>query len=350
MKIDGISEKYATFFGTVIHERNNLNIAIELVRNGLAQPADWSMSYTSASAAASIHAAVHVAKNARLRLWKSYTPPVIPGEKTYSGTVAEIVSGDTIIVRVGTPENLVLRPWYENCQQFSHYGRCCELIIYFCYTSGIVKKGGFSCLQSARQGSTGQELMSHLRKMRRISCVPGWLESKSMLMWNTWLSCKTSSENLGLWQWQRRKERVTLRFCCWKQVLRRWLDISREQNAHNFTMVRLFCLGKHISFNIEFFRVDWSWEESSRCKEGIVGCAYEGKAGRRRRQAPSWLEYVFNGARLKVLVPAQGLLITFNLSGVQCARTGAAAAKDKSSQSKFSFWNNNRVSQFLQLS
>ena len=59
LKIGGVSEKFATFFGSVVHENNNLNISVELVRNGLAQPVDWSMSYANASCAASIHAGTH---------------------------------------------------------------------------------------------------------------------------------------------------------------------------------------------------------------------------------------------------------------------------------------------------
>lgn len=56
LEIGGVSEKYATFFGGVRNMTNKLNIAEELVRNGLAQPTDWSMSYTDGSSAASIHA------------------------------------------------------------------------------------------------------------------------------------------------------------------------------------------------------------------------------------------------------------------------------------------------------
>lgn len=109
LDIGGLGDKYKTPFATVIHPRGN--ISVELARYGLALPSDWSLGFTSHSNASAIHAAIQQAKSQRIRLWKNYQPPAIPGEKVYAGVVAEVVSGDTVVVRVGSPELLQNAPW-----------------------------------------------------------------------------------------------------------------------------------------------------------------------------------------------------------------------------------------------
>lgn len=56
------------------------------------------------------------------------------------------------------------------------------------------------------------------------------------------------------------------------------------------------------------------------------------KSDNYERHVQGIVEYVFNGARLKVFIPAQDLLITVNLSGVQCGRTGPSRAKEPKDQ------------------
>merc|ERR1712176_1549057 len=85
--------------------------SVELVKSGLGMPADWSMEYTTPAYASAIHNAVRAAKMANVRRWKNFVAPVIQGETEYNGVVAEIVSGDTLIVRVGSPDQIENSPW-----------------------------------------------------------------------------------------------------------------------------------------------------------------------------------------------------------------------------------------------
>mmetsp|Transcript_8588 Transcript_8588/g.15747 ORF Transcript_8588/g.15747 Transcript_8588/m.15747 type:complete len:931 (-) Transcript_8588:130-2922(-) len=111
--INGIDDRFNTFYGSVQHPAGD--ISVELVKNGLARAVDWSMQYTSLQHAATLRGATKDAKNKKLRLWKDYKAPTISGDKTFEGVVSEIVSGDTIMVRVGTEEQLAGRPW--ECQE-----------------------------------------------------------------------------------------------------------------------------------------------------------------------------------------------------------------------------------------
>jgi hypothetical protein len=49
-----------------------------------------------------LFACAPAAKTAQLRLWKDYVPKTFVGEKEYDGRVAEVVSGDTLVVAVGS--------------------------------------------------------------------------------------------------------------------------------------------------------------------------------------------------------------------------------------------------------
>ena len=91
------------FIGSVIHP--NGNIAELLLKEGLAQCVDWSMSMVS-QGADKYRGAEKEAKTRRVRLWKDWTPSSGPeieeSEKTFSGVVAEIVSADTLNIKLAS--------------------------------------------------------------------------------------------------------------------------------------------------------------------------------------------------------------------------------------------------------
>lgn len=60
---------------------------------------DWSAAFTSTSNRTAMRHAERQAKEARLRLWRSWEPPRIQGLREFSGEVVEVQSGDTLIVR-----------------------------------------------------------------------------------------------------------------------------------------------------------------------------------------------------------------------------------------------------------
>lgn len=92
--LEGI-DKNGLLVGTVHHSAGN--IAVELVRVGLARVVDWSSQLCSN--APQLRTAEREAKEKRLRLWKDYTPPNVGGDMAeFAGKVIEVVSGDTVIV------------------------------------------------------------------------------------------------------------------------------------------------------------------------------------------------------------------------------------------------------------
>jgi len=107
--LNGVDENYKTFFGVVEHPRGD--IGVELVKNGLAKTADWSMAYLEMQKASSLRAAARDAKSQRLRIWKDYVAPKISGDKMFEGVISEVISGDTIAIRIGSAVDLHEAPW-----------------------------------------------------------------------------------------------------------------------------------------------------------------------------------------------------------------------------------------------
>lgn len=68
-------------------------------RPRLTQPS-CTTGYTTSQKATRLRAAEAAAKASKLRIWKNYVPQVITGRKNYTGVVAEVITGDTIVVRV----------------------------------------------------------------------------------------------------------------------------------------------------------------------------------------------------------------------------------------------------------
>lgn len=93
-------DKYGNFFGRVEHPAGD--IAVDLLKSGLAKVADFSLQFAGGSTA-TLRAAERSAKVAKLRLWEHYSPTEIRGEKAYEGKVVEVVSGDTIVIAVPRP-------------------------------------------------------------------------------------------------------------------------------------------------------------------------------------------------------------------------------------------------------
>lgn len=107
--INGVDDRLKTFYGSIEHPAGD--ISVELLKNGLARPTDWSMQYTTIQHATTMRAAARDAKQARLRIWKDYVAPKVSGRRTYEGVVSEVVSGDTVFVRVGSAVDLADAPW-----------------------------------------------------------------------------------------------------------------------------------------------------------------------------------------------------------------------------------------------
>mmetsp|Transcript_28764 Transcript_28764/g.37765 ORF Transcript_28764/g.37765 Transcript_28764/m.37765 type:complete len:904 (+) Transcript_28764:127-2838(+) len=96
--LEGV-DKYGNFYGTVCHPQGN--ISVEILRHGLGKMVDWSSAFCSRETAGAMRNAERQAKLGQMRLWRGWVPPTITGDKDFNGTIIEVVSGDTVVVKVG---------------------------------------------------------------------------------------------------------------------------------------------------------------------------------------------------------------------------------------------------------
>jgi staphylococcal nuclease domain-containing protein 1 len=74
------------------------NIAVELLKNGLARMADWSVRLLAVGDVPALRVAENTAKRTALNVWRNYAPPTLQTASQVSGTVVEVVSGDTVLI------------------------------------------------------------------------------------------------------------------------------------------------------------------------------------------------------------------------------------------------------------
>jgi len=92
----GTDKTAACAVGTIHHPMGN--IAVELLKNGLARICDWSARLMNPLDVPAFRVAETNAKRTNTGLWHAYAPPVISGSKEISGTVIEVLTGDTITI------------------------------------------------------------------------------------------------------------------------------------------------------------------------------------------------------------------------------------------------------------
>jgi staphylococcal nuclease domain-containing protein 1 len=82
--------------GTIHHPRGN--IAVELLKNGLAKMSDWSVRMLSPMDVPALRIAENSAKRTNIGIWHSYAPPTLLGASQLTGTVVEVLTGDTLLL------------------------------------------------------------------------------------------------------------------------------------------------------------------------------------------------------------------------------------------------------------
>lgn len=90
----GTDKSGACGVGSILHPRGN--IAVELLKNGLAKMSDWSLRLMPSSEVPALRTAENGAKQSRLRVWQSYQPQQLSGVSQIIGTVVEVLTGDTV--------------------------------------------------------------------------------------------------------------------------------------------------------------------------------------------------------------------------------------------------------------
>jgi len=80
--------------GSIIHPKGN--IAVELLKNGLARMSDWSLRMMPSSEVPALRTVENGAKRSKVGIWHSYVPPKLSGDSEITGTVVEVLSGDSV--------------------------------------------------------------------------------------------------------------------------------------------------------------------------------------------------------------------------------------------------------------
>jgi len=101
MVFHGTDKNSMGAIATVYHPKGN--IAVNLLQKGYARMSDWSVRMMKPTDVPELRKAENAAKQGKIGVWKSYTPPTLSGPSEILGTVVEVQSGDTIIILpVGT--------------------------------------------------------------------------------------------------------------------------------------------------------------------------------------------------------------------------------------------------------
>eukprot|EP00980_Cylindrotheca_fusiformis_P001425 scaffold345_cov134-Cylindrotheca_fusiformis.AAC.36 len=94
--LHGTDKSGSTAVGTIHHPKGN--IAVELLKNGLAKMSDWSVRMMNPLDVPALRIAETTAKRTRTGLWHSYSPPKLAGASELIGTVVEVLTGDTLYI------------------------------------------------------------------------------------------------------------------------------------------------------------------------------------------------------------------------------------------------------------
>lgn len=92
----GTDKVGASAVGMVYHPAGN--IAVELLKHGLARMTDWSVRLMPVGDVPALRVAENAAKRSLVGVWHSYAPPVLTTASQSRGTVVEVISGDTLLI------------------------------------------------------------------------------------------------------------------------------------------------------------------------------------------------------------------------------------------------------------
>jgi staphylococcal nuclease domain-containing protein 1 len=96
ISMHGTDKSGVSAVGTIHHPAGN--IAVELLKNGLAKMSDWSVRLMSPGDVPALRFAENNAKRTNTGIWHSYATPRLVGASEILGTVIEVQTGDTVTI------------------------------------------------------------------------------------------------------------------------------------------------------------------------------------------------------------------------------------------------------------
>ncbi|CAK9002815.1 Ribonuclease TUDOR 2 (AtTudor2) (TUDOR-SN protein 2) (100 kDa coactivator-like protein) [Durusdinium trenchii] len=312
--INGIDDRYGMFFGWVEHPAGD--IGVELIKNGLARAVDWSMHFADMQRASRMRAAAQDAKNARLRIWKSYEAPKISGDKTFEGVVSEVVSGDTIVVRVGSALDCVESPWL--CEE-----RRVSLSSIRAPRMGVKSRDEppQPCAEEARELLRSRIVGKRCKVSVEYERAPP--EGATGLAANP---RKFASVLVTLRKGLRNAAVMVVEEGL-AEVMRHRADDERSQYYDDLVMAQEKAKDQGKGLHAEVPKEPSGSKPIDLASNKELAKAHlpqlQSKNG--RGQLKGIVEYVHNGARLRVLVPAENVVLNLALAGVSAPQTARPA-------------------------
>uniref|UniRef100_A0A7S2RCV2 Uncharacterized protein n=1 Tax=Mucochytrium quahogii TaxID=96639 RepID=A0A7S2RCV2_9STRA len=321
--INGVDEKFNTFYGSVEHPAGD--ISVELLKNGLARSADWSMEYTTFERASNMRTAVREAKSKRLRIWRDYVAPKISGSKSFEGIVAEVVSGDTIVVRVGTSEQLSDEPW------------TCEEV-----------RVSLSSIRTPRQGAKSrnepdQPYAAEAKELLRARCLGKkcqvTIEYERQPSEGA-VGLAAIPRKFGTVQVQTRKGRKNAALLLlsegFAEVVRHRADDERSQFYDDLiateATVKAEQKGIHspgAEDKVVESRVLDLTTKAEQARAHLTHLQSKAAASRKAGSHKAIVEYVHNGSRLRIFLPGENCYLNFAMGGILCPQTARQGKSGK---------------------
>eukprot|EP00824_Muranothrix_gubernata_P019686 TRINITY_DN3956_c2_g1_i1.p1 TRINITY_DN3956_c2_g1~~TRINITY_DN3956_c2_g1_i1.p1 ORF type:complete len:934 (+),score=250.11 TRINITY_DN3956_c2_g1_i1:151-2952(+) len=289
-------DKFHNFFGVVLVPQGN--VAVELLKNGMAKVVSWSISMLSPEKQTELRQAERMGKERRLRLWKDWVPPPSKfAEKEFIGRVAEIVSGDTLmIVDPSNREHRIVLSSIRSPKM------------------GNVRQGtqnqayAYEAREFLRSHAIGKKVKVILEYTREFPIQQGGEGEKIERTFGTVIM---EGSNLNLALGLVREGYATLvrhrgdedRATAYDALLEAEKAATKAKK------------GLHGDKDAPKHRCNDLTMDSSKAK-GFLTFLQRDKRHR------AIVEFIFTGARYKLLIPAQSCYIMFSLSGVRCPAMG----------------------------
>ncbi|KAK6016387.1 nuclease-like protein, partial [Ostertagia ostertagi] len=287
--------------GSVLHPKGN--IAESLLREGYAKCVDWSIGLCTGGAE-KLRAAEKLAKDKKLRLWRTYQPSAASAltgdKKTFSGKVVEIVMSDAMVVRKADGSEVKIH------------------------------------LASVRLPRDSDEKPSVGRQFRPLYDIPFMFQAREFLRKR--LIGKTVTVTVDYIQ--PKSEQFPEKTCC-------TVKVGELNIAEALIMKGLSKVVRHRSddenrsseydallaaeANAEKSKKGLFADKSADKKDTLRIQELQGDLARskqflpylqRSTRAEGVVEFIASGSRLRIYIPKETVVITFLLGGINCPKSG----------------------------
>lgn len=307
MTLHGTDKSGICAVGTVHHPRGN--ISVELLKNGLAKMSERTVRMMKTGDVPALRFAENAAKRSNLCVWQSYEPPKLSGASEITGTVVEVLTGDTLTI-------------LESGSAYDDESK--------------LKKVSLASIRSPRVGNEKygkpDEPYSHECKDRLRVLTVG-KPAKVTIHYERDIPVGQSTET------------------------RQFGTVSvgkREDIGEVLVAEGLAVTQRHRDEDEKSPRYDLLCAAETAAKEGKKGVHSDNEYGRRSvndltepRKAKSYsgalmragtlkgvVEYVFNGSRFKMFIPSENCHIVFALANLRCPQPSPNVASTARGQGK----------------